>query len=106
MVTSVKSMRSWALLSLIVSMLLLGVSIAGEDHRDVRLLVESGEIQSLERILITIKEYVQGDILDVELEREHGKYIYEIEVLDDSGVVRELEIDAATGELLKMELGD
>jgi uncharacterized membrane protein YkoI len=42
----------------------------------------------------------------VELEKEHGRYIYEIEVLDNDGKVWEMEVDAENGEILKTELED
>lgn len=81
-------------------------SLADEDYGNARKLVESGTILSLEQILDHLGTRVEGKILEVEFEREDGHYIYEIEILDDSGLVRELEVDAVSGEILKMELED
>lgn len=77
-----------------------------EGYLAARALVESGEILSLEQILTNLDERMRGRVLEVEFEREHGRYIYEIEILDASGIVRELEIDATSGELLQIERED
>ncbi len=83
--------------------LLASVALADDDHLEARRLVEAGTIRPLEEILEQIGSQHPGRILEVELEREEGLYIYEIELLDEEGVVWELEIDAQNGELLKTE---
>lgn len=45
-------------------------------------------------------------LLEAELEEKHDVYIYEVELLTVDGVVRELDLDAATGRLLKDEEDD
>lgn len=50
--------------------------------------------------------YPGARLLEAELERNHGRYIYEVELLTASGAVREIELDAATGHLLKDEEDD
>ena len=45
-----------------------------------------------------------GKLLEVELEQEMGRWVYEFEILDDEGIVWELYYDAGTGELVKREL--
>lgn len=78
------------------------VPALGEDRIDqdeAQALVERGEILSLEQLLARHSERLRGELLDLELEREQGRLIYEIEVLGDDGRVRELEFDARTGEL-------
>jgi uncharacterized membrane protein YkoI len=86
--------------------LLAGTVSADDDHLEARRLVEEGSIQPLEGILEQVRELHPGRILEVELEKEHGLYIYEIEVLDNEGRVWEMEIDAENGEILKTELED
>ena len=63
--------------------------------------VESGEILPLQQILQALPELQQARILEVELEREHGRYVYEVEILTGDGRVQELQLDAASGELLR-----
>lgn len=46
---------------------------------------------------------VAGEIQEVELEKEDGKMIYEIEILNADGQEFEIEIAADTGEVLEVE---
>ena len=48
------------------------------------------------------KEVPNGQITKVKLDKENGKMIYEIEVMDGN-IEKEYEIDAETGAILKME---
>ncbi|MBR9883779.1 MAG: peptidase M4 [Oceanospirillales bacterium] len=73
---------------------------------EARALVKRGEMLSLDELLEQHSERLAGHLLDVDLEREHGRLIYEIEVLGEDGHVREFEIDARSGQLLKQELED
>ena len=75
---------------------------ADDDHERARELVKSGEIISLERLLKQIDAGEEGELrlLEAELEREHGRLVYELELVDEKGVVRELLFDAKTGEAL------
>ena len=76
------------------------------DQEQARHLVESGEILPLARILQLQRAHLQGRLLDLELEREHGRLVYELELLGSDGVVRELEIDASSGALIRQEVED
>jgi uncharacterized membrane protein YkoI len=79
---------------------------ADESQLEARQLAEEGKILSLQEILQHIDQNQPGQILEVELERERGRVIYEIELLDPQGTVWELKVDAASGELLERELED
>ena len=46
---------------------------------------------------------VPGEIMEVDLEREDGMQIYEIEILSVDGVEMEVEIAADTGDVLEIE---
>ncbi len=69
-------------------------------------LLKTGQILSLEKIRISAKALIAGEILDAELEHKHGIYIYELEILDNKSQVWELKLDAKTGKLIKMEHDD
>lgn len=69
----------------------------------VRALVERGEILTLEEILKRHEANVGGRIIEIEIEQNHGTYLYEIKVLRPDGRYRELKIDAQTGELAREE---
>ena len=84
---------------------------AGDEHRHrdhdrAREQVRSGEIRPLQEILENNPSLRGARVLEVELEREHGKLVYEIEILAPDGRVRELEFDAASGELIRRRDGD
>ena len=82
-------------------LLLLGASAsAGRDHADALELRERGAIIPLEEILRTASAQRPGRVVDVELERDDGAYVYEIQLLDAGGEVWELKYDARTGALL------
>ena len=71
-----------------------------------RHLRERGEIVSLERIVEAAQTIHPGRLIRTEFEKEHGRYIYEIEMLDKDGTVWELKFDATTGAFIKQEIED
>ena len=79
---------------------------ADESQQEARQLHREGKILSLQEILQGIGQTHPGQILEVELEPEHGHVLYEIEILDPQGTVWELKVDAATGAILERELED
>lgn len=80
---------------------------AGETHLEARRLMEAGTIRPFEEIMTEIRKQHPGRILEAELERrQDAGYIYEVELLDEEGVIWELEVDAASGELLHTEPED
>lgn len=81
-------------------------AIADNDHAAARKLRESGEILSLEDIAERARRAKAGKILEIELDRERGRFVYEVEVLDQGGQVWELKLDAKTGDLIKMKIDD
>lgn len=88
------------LLTLLCASLLVA---ADDDHDQAWRLREAGEILPLERILERVREGHPGRVIGVELEHEHGTLVYEIELLDARGRVRELLFDAADGDYLGEE---
>lgn len=80
------------------------VPATADDHGRARQLREAGEILPLQQILTRLAP--EERVLEVELEREHGGYVYELEVLDREGRVWEYLFDAASGELLNKQRED
>lgn len=72
----------------------------------VRAWVEAGKILSFEEIFQLNKSHLSGEILDLEVEKKHGRIVYEIEKLKENGEVSEVYIDAVTGQFLKEEAED
>lgn len=97
-------------ISLTVLALLLAVPVMlyADDigQSEARKLREAGTILSLSDIIDIAYGYKRGEVIDSELERDDGMYIYEIEILDDSGRVWELDFDASSGEIIELELDD
>lgn len=83
-----------------------GVPGADIDHQAAQRLRDSGRILPLETIVQRAQALHPGKLLDLELEYEDGRYVYELELLDARGVVWELEYDAATAQLLRRKRED
>lgn len=74
---------------------------SASDHDDARALSQAGTIVPLERITAQARGRPDiKDLLEVELESDAQGYYYEVEVVDDAGIVRKLRYDAATGVLI------
>jgi uncharacterized membrane protein YkoI len=72
------------------------------DQDEALRLRQQGVILSLEQLLQqALSLYPGAKLLEAELEEKHDVYIYEVELLTTAGVVRELDLDASTGRLLK-----
>ena len=77
-----------------------------DSHDRARRASEGGEILTMTEILKRIRPQAPGRVLDTELEREDGRWIYEIKLLDAKGRLYEVEIDAHSGELLRKWEGE
>ena len=92
--------------ALLAAGLLLSLAAAASDERDhegALELREQGAIVPLEEILRAATAQHPGRVVEVDLERKGGTYVYEIELLDAGGAVWELQYDARTGALLGEE---
>lgn len=67
---------------------------------EVRQLREGGKILPMEDILSRSRAAQPGQVVEVELDREDGRYVYEVKIIDDTDKVHKLEIDAASGDIL------
>jgi uncharacterized membrane protein YkoI len=101
--------REFTIMPVILALLVSGpaqIVQADDDYREAKRLRESGEIMPLEEILKNVRTTYPGRILEVELENEKGRVIYELEILGADSIVREIYIDAKSGELLSVEEDD
>jgi uncharacterized membrane protein YkoI len=76
-------------------------AMADDDHERARTALERGEILPLLTILERLAPVIDGDIVETELERDEGRWVYEIAYIDGSGRLIEIEIDAADATILK-----
>ncbi len=79
---------------------------ADQDADRARMLKQRGDILPLEQVIESAMAVKPGQILDTELDEDDGRYVYELEILDERGQVWELELDASTAELLELESED
>lgn len=73
------------------------------DHDRAQAARARGEALPLTKILALVEREFRGDVIEIEFERDDGETIYEVEILLPDGRVIELEVNARTGELLKLE---
>lgn len=68
---------------------------------------KQGEILSSQTFIErALERHPKARLLELELEKKQGRYIYEVELLTAYGQVRELKFDASSGELLEDEEDD
>lgn len=80
-----------------------GTASADSDRlrqNEVRQLREAGKILPIEDVLGRARAAQPGQVVEVELEREDGRFVYEVKLIDDGDRVHKLELDAASGEVL------
>ena len=73
------------------------------DHERARAALSRGDIRPLAEIYALIRPQIDGEIVETELEREDGRWVYEIKYISRTGRMRELYIDAKTGKAIKTE---
>lgn len=97
-----------AALAAALALLLLAPAQARDLDQDEALrLRQEGVIQPLQQLLQpALERYPGARLLEAELEEESDQYVYEVELLTEGGQVRELELDAVSGRVLKDEEDD
>jgi len=75
------------------------------DHERAREALSQGEIHSLSDMLAAISPQFPGEIIEVKLHRRKKEedWIYEFKILDSEGILKKIEVDAATREILKIK---
>jgi Predicted membrane protein len=71
------------------------------DHERARDAVQSGQALALPVLLERLQRSHPGQVLEIELERDDGRWVYEVKLLQPGGQVVKLAIDARTAEVLK-----
>lgn len=87
---------------IMVAMLGTGVSYAADnaDHERARQAVEAGDVLPLRTILDRVERDYPGKVMEVELDREKGEWVYEIKLLRKGGALMKLKIQARDGTIL------
>jgi uncharacterized membrane protein YkoI len=73
-----------------------------DDHEQARRAVVRGEVLPLKQVLQHLeRQRPGGQVLEVELEKEEGLWVYEIKQLETGGLIVKIKLDAKTGVLLQ-----
>ena len=90
--------------------LVLGALVPGQalraddsDHELARDALQQGRVLPLRQVLDKIEREYQGQVLKIEFERDDGRYVYEIRLLQQDGRMAKLKIDAVDGRVLKIK---
>lgn len=100
------SRRRWCALLLVLTSLAGLPAWADSDHDRARQAVRSGQVLPLPAVLEALAREVPGQVLEVELEREDGRWIYEIKLLQSGGQLAKLKVDAQTAQVLRRKNRD
>jgi uncharacterized membrane protein YkoI len=76
------------------------------DHDRAREALRRGEAAPLSEIMPAVEARLGARVIEVELEREDGRLLYEFELIAPDGRILEAEVDARTGEVLEVEAED
>ena len=85
-------------------------AMAGDDHDHdrARQALEAGEVLPLRSILERVERDYPGQVVDVELEREHKdqqeRWVYEVKVLRTGGALIKLKVDARDGTVISRKI--
>ena len=87
---------------LTLAMLCAGASFAADDpdHDRARQAVEAGDVLPLRTILERVERDYPGQVMEVELEREKGEWVYEVKLLRKGGALIKLKVLARDGTIL------
>lgn len=72
-----------------------------KDHDRAREAVKAGQVMPLRAMLERLEREYPGQVLDVELEDEDGRLVYEVKLLQNDGRLVKLELDARTATVLR-----
>lgn len=87
---------------MMLAMLGTGVSFGADDadHDRARQALEAGDVLPLRTILERVEREYPGQVMEVELEREKGEWVYEVKLLRKGGALMKLKILARDGTIL------
>lgn len=98
-----KSAFTAVLLAALAALSTGGAAADEPDHERARHALERGEVLPLQTILGKVARDYPGDVIEVELDREDGRWVYEIELIGERGRLTKLEVDARDGSVIKVK---
>lgn len=82
-----------------------GIAIAdkkGEKHKSKIEMVEEAKV-TIDQAIKTASEKVPGHVIEAELEKKHDKTVWEVEIVTDDKMIKEVHIDADSGAIIDVE---
>jgi uncharacterized membrane protein YkoI len=71
------------------------------DHERARAALEAGQIRPLSDLLSEVERRFRGRVIEADLERDDTQWLYELKILPPNGRIFIIELDAATGALVR-----
>lgn len=71
-----------------------------DDHELARRALEQGQVLPLRSVLDRLEREMPGQVLKVEFERDDGRFVYKIRLLQPDGRLAKLKVDAVDGRVL------
>lgn len=69
-----------------------------------RAAVQAGELLPLDQVLGRLSRTHPGQVLEIELERDDGRWVYEVKLLQAGGRLLKLELDGRTAAVIKQRV--
>lgn len=92
---------------LLVTLFSGGVLARSVDQDTALRLRREGDILPFQDLLNkALERYPGATLLEAELEESHGLFIYEVEIITVEGIVREINLNASDGSILKDKVDD
>ena len=88
----------------LLSLLALPLPVFAQDRRDherARAALEAGQIRPLAEVLAEAERRFRGRVIEAELQRDDDGWLYELKILPPNGRMFVVELDAATGAVLR-----
>jgi uncharacterized membrane protein YkoI len=99
-----RALLAQGLMVILLAGILAGAARASDrDHDRARRAVLAGQVLPLPQILERVARTHPGQVLEVELEPQGERWVYEMRVLQADGRLLRLEVDARNGELLRVK---
>jgi uncharacterized membrane protein YkoI len=98
-------MRAHVVTGLLAICLVVGstsVALSDDKEGNVADLVKDAKV-TIEQAIKTAMEKVPGTVVEAELQKKHGKTVWEVEILGADGKVTEVHINAADGTVIDTE---
>lgn len=97
------SIRKWIFITTILSLIGTGIVQADEVGPDQAMqLLQEGKIQSFKKLNeAALAKHSGATVKETELEKEYGGYVYTVELQDTQGTQWEVELDAASGDVIR-----